>query len=139
MSLQWIRERMAVWDAGKQRIIGEAPVGTFDRRYAELGEGQVVPGEWWRVEEDGDIVGYGWLDSVWGDAEILLATATGCEGRGVGSFIVDNLKREAKERNLNYVYNIVRPSHPNAEATAAWLAKRGFKAAEDGSMLARAT
>lgn len=138
MSLEWIRERVAVWDADKLGIVGEAPTGTFDRRYRELTQGDVVPGEWWRVESDGNVVGYGWLDAVWGDAEILLATASGAEGKGVGSFIVDHLKHEAKRRGLNYLYNIVRPTHPNAAETTAWLEKRGFKAAEDGTLLARA-
>ena len=73
--LSWSKEESPRWDADKKRIVGSMPKGVFDVRYAELAEGDVVPGEWWRVEDDGAVVGFGWLDIVWGDAEILLATA----------------------------------------------------------------
>ncbi len=44
MGLQWIKESNPVWDEGKQRIVGKAPAGIFDRRYAELESDQLVPG-----------------------------------------------------------------------------------------------
>ncbi|MCA9608505.1 MAG: hypothetical protein KC619_23030, partial [Myxococcales bacterium] len=69
MTLSWIRERNAVWNADKARIVGRAPTGIFDTRYGSLAEGQLVPGEWWHVEEGGRTVAYGWLDVNWGDAE----------------------------------------------------------------------
>jgi N-acetylglutamate synthase-like GNAT family acetyltransferase len=138
MSLSWTRERSPIWDADKIRIVGEAKAGIFDTRYGELAEGAPVPGEWWRVERDGQAVGYGWLEVVWGDAEILLATAADARGQGVGAFALENLEREAKQRGLNYLYNVVRPTHPEAEGVTAWLTKRGFKATEDGRLL-RAT
>ena len=74
MTLRWIRETPAHWDANKARIVGGAPPGIFDTRYKTCKIGELVPGEWWRVEDDAAVVGYGWLDVVWGDAEILLAT-----------------------------------------------------------------
>lgn len=132
--LSWIKEDSPHWNEDKLRIVGEAPKGIFDRRYQELAEGDIVPGEWWRVEDDGKVVGYGWLDIVWGDAEILLATAPGAEGRGVGTFVLGELDRAAKARGVHYLYNIVRPTHPDAERVTKWLSKRGFADAEDGSM-----
>ncbi len=42
MGLQWINESNPVWDEGKQRIVGKAPAGIFDRRYAELESDQLV-------------------------------------------------------------------------------------------------
>lgn len=135
MAFQWISEKPAMWDAGKARIVGEAPGGVFDRRYRELNEGDMVPGEWWRVEEDGALVGYAWLDVVWGDAEILLATAPEARERGVGSFAVEQLEREARGRGVNYLYNVIRPAHPDRERLSAWLQKRGFRPSEDGSLL----
>lgn len=135
MSLEWIRESPAKWDESKERIVGNAPPGIFDRRYRELEKGEMVPGEWWRVESDGKVVGYGWLDVVWGDAEILLATEPESRGRGVGGFILGQLEKEARARGLNYVYNVVRPTHPQAKELTAWLEKRGFEASEDGSLM----
>ncbi len=133
--LSWVRERLPVWDADKARIVGGAPAGVFDTRYGELAEGAPVPGEWWRAEREGAAVGYGWLEVVWGDAEILLAAAPEARGQGVGSFVLQRLEEEAKARGLNYLYNVVRPTHPEGERVAAWLSERGFKASEDGRLL----
>jgi N-acetylglutamate synthase-like GNAT family acetyltransferase len=131
----WIRESPAHWDADKARIIGGAPVGAFDSRYRASPLGQLMAGEWWRVEDDGRVVGYGWLDAVWGDAEILLATDTEAQRHGVGTFILERLEDEAQSRGLNYLYNLVRPTHPRAAELSAWLEKRGFCPAEDGRLL----
>lgn len=138
MPLTWTRERAAVWDSDKQRIVGEAPKGVFDARYKELAKGALVPGEWWRVEDGKKVVGYGWLEVVWGDAEVLFAVAPDAREKGAGSFIVEHLGQEAKARGLRYLYNTVRVTHPERERITAWLTKRGFKAAEDGSLRALA-
>lgn len=135
MSLQWIHETPAKWDADKQRMIGDAPRGVFDRRFAECKVGELLPGEWWRVERDGKTVGYGWLDIVWGDAEVTLVSDPKARGSGVGSFILERLEQEAKRSGVNYVYNTVRASHPEKEDVTDWLRKRGFEASEDGSLL----
>src|SRR4051812_29710355 len=84
-----------------------------------------------RAERDGRVVGYGWLDDVWGDAEVLLAVDEGERGSGVGSFVMAQLEQEAAARGLNYVVNVVRDSHPARDAVTAWLEQRGFAAAED--------
>ncbi|MEM9379041.1 MAG: GNAT family N-acetyltransferase [Planctomycetota bacterium] len=134
MSLTWIREPHASWDAHKQAIIGTAPAGTFDARFAGLESGDALPNEWWRVEEDGAIVGYGWLDTVWGDAEIVLVTAEAARGRGVGAFVLEHLEREAQAHGLNYLYNTVRPTHPERDDVTAWLVRRGFGPSTDGTL-----
>jgi N-acetylglutamate synthase-like GNAT family acetyltransferase len=136
MALTWIRERAAVWDGDKQRIVGEAR-GIFDARYRELAPGALVPGEWWRVEDGKQVVGFGWLEVVWGDAEVLFAVAPDAREKGVGRFIVERLGEEARARGLRYLYNTVRPTHPERDAVTAWLVKRGFKLAEDGSLRAQ--
>ncbi len=132
--MEWIEERPARWDDDKRRIIGDAPTGVFDVRFSRLRAGDPVPGRWWRVERDGVTVGYGWLDVVWGDAEITLATETNAQNRGVGSFILEHLEDEAHKEGINYLYNTVRPTHPDRDAVTAWLQKRGFVASEDGSL-----
>jgi len=135
MSLRWIPESPARWDEPKQRIVGAAPTGMFDSRYSESIPGALIPGEWWRVEEDGEVVGYGWMDVTWGDAEILLATAPQAQGRGVGAFVLHGLEREARARGLNYLTNVVRPTHPDRSGITQFLEKRGFIASEDGRHL----
>ncbi|ACY12962.1 GNAT family N-acetyltransferase [Haliangium ochraceum] len=134
MALQWISESPAYWDQDKARIVGGAPAGIFDVRYQRCQPGDLLPASWWRVSSDGETVGYGWLDIVWGDAEILLATAPGAQGKGVGSFILDKLEEEALARGVNYLYNVVRPTHPQRDAIAAWLSARGFEESDDGSL-----
>ena len=136
MTLRWIHESPARWDEDKGRIVGEAPPGIFDSRYKDAKVGALVPGEWWRVvDDDGRVVGYGWLDIVWGDAEILLATDPAAQRRGVGSFILDHLDAEGRTHGVSYLYNMVRPTHPHAAAVIRWLEKHGFRAEEDGRLL----
>jgi N-acetylglutamate synthase-like GNAT family acetyltransferase len=135
MALKWIHENPATWDAGKARIVGRAPEGVFDARYAEAHEGDLIPGEWWRVEEEGRPIGYGWLDVNWGDAEISLCTDPELRSRGVGTYILHNLEAEAHARGLNHVYNVVRATHPDRERVAAWLDSRGFTRADDGRLM----
>ena len=135
MSLTWNAEKHAVWDANKRRIIGGAPPGIFDARFARLEEGDGLPCDWWRVDEDGRPVAYAWLDAVWGDAEVVLAVDEAARGHGVGTFALDHLEREARERGLNYLYNTVRPTHPERETVGAWFQERGFAGSEDGSLM----
>ena len=135
MSLSWVRESPALWDEGKKRIVGDAPAGIF----ALMGgrSGDVIPGDWWRVEEGGRTAGYGWMDTVWGDGEILLAVDPSARKRGVGAFILDRLDQEASVRGLNYLYNLVRPTHPDRSGITRWLVARGFAADSDGEVLRR--
>ncbi|MCA9623479.1 MAG: GNAT family N-acetyltransferase [Myxococcales bacterium] len=139
MTLTWIAEQGPTWDADKARIVGGAAAGIFDTRFERLKAGDPVPGQWWHVQDGDETVGYGWLDVVWGDAEITLATAPEAEAKGVGSFTLAELEKEARKQGINYLYNIVRPNHPKREEVTAWLKKRGFVASEDGSLFRVAT
>lgn len=135
MPLSWIAEQPALWDADKARLIGQSPAGIFDLRFQQREAGDLLPGDWWRAaDEKGRTLGYGWMDVVWGDAEILLVTAPDARGRGVGSFILEQLVAMARERGLHRVYNTVRPTHPQGAAISAWLVERGFRSAEDGTL-----
>ena len=72
-----------------------------------------------------------WLDVTrGGDTAILLAVASDAQGSGVGSFVLENLEREAASRGTNYVYNTVRDSHPDREAVHDWLLVRGYRGDE---------
>ena len=135
MSFAWVHENPPHWDANKAEIVGGAPDGIF--QLVGGSEGQLLPGEWWRVEDDGSVVGYGWMDCTWAAAEILLAVAANARTRGVGTFILDHLEREAASRGLNYMYNIVHPSHPDRKAVTRWLRERRFEKSHDDDQLVR--
>jgi GNAT superfamily N-acetyltransferase len=135
MSFDWIHEGSPRWDDGKARIIGAAPPGVFD--FGAFGPGDPVPGEWWRVEETGAVVAYGWIDTAWGDAEMLLAVDPERQGHGVGGFILNQLDREAAARGVNYLCNVVRPTHPDRERVTAWLQRHGFELSSDGLLRRR--
>jgi GNAT superfamily N-acetyltransferase len=86
------------------------------------------------VEQRGETVGYGWIDLVWGDAEILIATAPERKGQGVGTFIVERLVEEAEHQGVTRVCNVVRPDHPEAAKLTGWLTARGFREGADGRL-----
>lgn len=134
MAFRWVHENPPLWDAGKARVIGAAPDGVFslDRR-----DGAVLAGDWWRVEDDGEIIGYGQMDNNWGDAEVLLAVDPARQHTGVGTFILDRLEDEAIARGINYLYNVVPDSHPDRDGLTRWLQRRGFAASKEGRLLRR--
>lgn len=135
MGLKWIQESPPYWDADKASIVGDAGAGIFDPSLTEQKVGAMLPNDWWRAEEDGKTVGYGWMDITWGDAEILLAVDSGARGHGVGTFILERLAAEARERGLHYIYNVVSETHPLHAEVTAWLRARRFTASEDGKLL----
>jgi len=135
MELKWIHENPARWDKQKGAVIGSAPPGVFD--FSRYAEGELLPGDWWRAERAGRVVGYGWMDASWGDAEVLLAVRPEERGKGAGTFIMDRLEDEARMRGINQLYNVVPPAHPEPDALRAWLEKRRFRPSEDGSVLRR--
>jgi GNAT superfamily N-acetyltransferase len=135
MGLTWVREDTPVWDATKQSIVGGAPEGALEIPKLDLGA--LAPGEWFRAEDGGTTVGYGWMDCTWGDAEITLAVDPRRQGEGIGAFIVSHLEREAAARGVNYLYNAVRPTHPDRDRVTRWLESRGFAPSGDGLLKKR--
>lgn len=129
--LQWIREDTPRWDADKQRLFGPAELAATALRPPAAGA--PVADEWWHVtDESGQVVGYGWLDTEWGDAEITFLVAAGSRGRGIGEYIVDHLEAEAAARGVNYIYNVVPATSPDPAWVTGWLTARGFVAADGG-------
>lgn len=135
--MNWIAEVPATWDADKADVIGSVPEGCFPGlKNAE--EGQFLGAEWWRVERDGEVVGYGWMDAAWGWAPVLLAVRADVQGQGVGAYIVDQLEAEARKRGLHYLFNVVAATHPDPDGVKAWLQAHGFEpSASDETMLRR--
>ena len=65
----------------------------------------------------------------------LKATHPDAQGGGVGAFILERFEEEARARGLRYIYNTVRPTHPEAEKLTQWLTKHGFVPKEDGRLV----
>lgn len=130
MSFTWTKESPAYWDEGKQSVIGGVPEGVFNLATYEAGA--VIPGDWWRVELDGKPVAYGWLDVTWGDAEMTLAVHPDHQEKGCGSYILEQLQKEAANKGINYLYNTVLPTHPNEYDVTKWLKHRQFVEHDDG-------
>ena len=127
MALQWIKEDTPRWDADKQRLFGPEELAAAG--YEPPSPGSVVANEWWRVtDDDGTVVGYGWLDNAWGDAKITFVVGRSRRRAGTGGFIVDRLEAEAADRGLNYIYNVVPDTHPDPSGMTRWLTARGFVA-----------
>lgn len=134
-SLTWRREERATWDADVARVVGSAPPGVFD---LDATDGARLPGDWWSArDEDDRVLGYGWLDVEWGDAEVLLAVDPARSGRGVGAFVLAHLEQEAAARGVNYVYNTVPAVHPEHGQVSAWLEAHGYRAGESDELRKR--
>lgn len=133
----WVHEPDPRWDADRERVFSTVPPGVF--RAVVRPAGERLPGDWWRVLDGDRVVGYGWLDDVWGDAEILLAVEEGARGTGAGRFMLERLEDEAAARGLNYVMNVVHDTHPERDAVTAWFLAHGFAGTEDGQLRKRVT
>jgi N-acetylglutamate synthase-like GNAT family acetyltransferase len=133
--LSWAKDEDPHWDEDRQRVFATVPDGVFR---ADLGSpGERLSSDWWTVRDDDRVVGYGWLDDVWGDAEILLAVEAGARGTGAGAFALARLEEEAAARGLNYVVNVVRSTHPDREAVTGWFLAHGFTGTDDGRLRKR--
>lgn len=133
--MKWVHESTPVWDAQKSKIIGAAPEGSVPALPSV--SGALLPGDWWHVEHNGQIVGYGWMDIVWGDGEVLLVVRSDMQGTGVGTFIIEQLAREANKQGLNYIYNRIHSAHPQRSTVARWLGERSFTPDRDGERWSR--
>ncbi len=121
-------------DAAKKAFFERVPAGTVDLRPA----GDLLPGDWWRLEADGRTVGYGWMDVTWGDAQILLAVDPDAQRKGYGAAILDHLEAEARKQGLRYLFNTIPSGHPDPDGARAFLEAHGFTASTlHGEMLRR--
>ncbi|HEV7206831.1 MAG TPA: benzoate-CoA ligase family protein [Jatrophihabitans sp.] len=134
--LHWQREDAPRWDTHKQSVFGPTELASVG--LTAPAAGAAIADEWWQVVDDaGTILGYGWLDSEWGDAQISFLVVPDRRRAGVGGFIVGRLEREAAARGLNYIYNQVPPGHPDRAWMTAWLTARGFQESSQGDLRRR--
>jgi N-acetylglutamate synthase-like GNAT family acetyltransferase len=132
VQLRWVKDDDPRWDADRERVFAALGADVFPGLPRRTGDR--LPSDWWRVEDHGRVVGYGWLDDVWGDAEILLAVEEPARGTGAGAFALARLEDEAAARGLNYVVNVVRDTHPDRDAVTGWFLAHGFTGTEDGRL-----
>jgi GNAT superfamily N-acetyltransferase len=126
MALMWTKEDAPRWDADKRRLFDATALASVGM--SRHVDDSALPDEWWRATDDtGTVLGYGWLDAEWGDAQITFFVDAARRGAGIGSFILDRLDREAAARGLNYVYNVVPATHPDPDRMRDWLTARGFR------------
>ena len=130
--LRWVKDDDPRWDADRERVFATIGTHVFPGLARQMGE--QLPSDWWRVEDGGRVVAYGWLDDVWGNAEILLAVDESARGTGAGAFTLARLEDEAAARGLNYVVNVVRDTHPEREAVTRWFLAHGFSGTDDGRL-----
>ena len=133
--MDWVRETPARWDKTKADVLGELSPELFG--LGRPTEGDALADEWWRVEDDGEVLGYGRLDDTWGDAEILMLVAPERRASGIGSFILSRLEAEAAARDVNYIYNVVPQRHPDPESVTDFLTAHGFEPTEIGELRKR--
>ncbi|MEM7163949.1 MAG: GNAT family N-acetyltransferase [Planctomycetota bacterium] len=72
------------------------------------------------------------MDVTWGDAEMTLAVHPDHQKKGCGSYILEQLQKEAAGKGINYLYNTVRPTHPDEYDVTKWLKQRQFVEHDDG-------
>jgi GNAT superfamily N-acetyltransferase len=130
--LRWVKDDDPRWDADRERVFATIGTDVFPGLARQMGDR--LPSDWWRVEDGGRVVAYGWLDDVWGNAEILLAVDESARGTGAGAFALARLEGEAAARGLNYVVNVVRDTHPQREAVTRWFLAHGFSGTDDGRL-----
>jgi N-acetylglutamate synthase-like GNAT family acetyltransferase len=135
--LRWVKDDDPRWDADRERVFASVPEGVF--RAEDRTAGEPLSSDWWRIEDGDRVVGYGWLDDVWGDAEILLAVEESARGTGAGAFALARLEEEAAARGLNYVMNVVRATHPDRAVVTEWFTAHGFAGTDDGRLRKRVT
>jgi GNAT superfamily N-acetyltransferase len=131
--MRWVKEDVPHWDADKRRLFDDAALRSvgMDRPADDTS----LADEWWRaVADDGTVVGYGWLDSEWGDAQITFFVDPAHRGEGVGVFVLDRLEDEARKRGLNYIYNVVPDTHPDRAWMTGWLEQHGLRESSQGDL-----
>lgn len=133
MGFTWTKETRPRWDADKQAAFDAVALASVGMK-APTSDAAIAD-EWWRVADDvGNLIGYGWLDSEWGDAQIAFFVTPRARGNGAGEFILNRLEAEAAARGLNYIYNVIPAGHPDPQWMTYWLTQHGFYPSPHGDL-----
>jgi GNAT superfamily N-acetyltransferase len=113
------------WDIEKETIFDKIEKGTFE--FCNLEIGITLDQDWWKlVDYNERVLGFGWINYEQGDFEISLAVNEDSKGIGLGSFIVKELERIAKEQGFNETVAIIKQSNPNSSKIVEWFYKKGY-------------
>jgi predicted acetyltransferase len=74
----------------------------------------------------GEILGYGWLADLQGEAEVSVVATV--KGKGYGTKTLHNLEKEAKKLGYNRIVAVVQPENPCARDVLNWLFNNGYHA-----------
>ena len=120
-------EDKPLWDDTKRRFIVEESPGAF--RILSPCLGAQLSGHWWRVELDGDTVGYAWLSiEEEGVAELSVAIGKHFRSQRVGRTVLGELEREAAQLGFKRVIGVVQSENPQQEKILSWLFDEGYSA-----------
>ncbi|MEH7515107.1 GNAT family N-acetyltransferase [Gottfriedia acidiceleris] len=123
--MKLIKYEKSVWDIEKEIIFGKVEEGIFEFYNLELGN--ELNQEWWKLVGDNEeILGFGWINYKHGDFEFSLVVNQESRGYGIGSFIVEELERIAREKNFKEVLAIIKQSNPNSLKTMKWFYEKGY-------------
>ena len=132
--LRWVKDDDPRWDADRERVFATVPDGVF-RPSCPAAAASGCPATGGGSEAGRRVVGYGWLDDVWGDAEILLAVEDGARGTGAGAFALARLE-DGGGRARTELRGQRGPRHPSrprrSHRAGSW--RRGFAGTDDGRL-----
>jgi ribosomal protein S18 acetylase RimI-like enzyme len=121
--MDWIQEQPALWDETKQNILG-ANKGAFDIEHTQVG-GE-LDGVWFKLIDNNEIIGYGWIDLAYGNPEISIAVDSHKRFSGYGNTILRNLEEKALALGFSEVECIVRRKNADAINAIKWFHRNGF-------------
>lgn len=123
--MRLIKEENSMWDSEKKAIFENIETGTFDLNEFKLGNR--LGNEWWRiVNEDDDVLGFGWINYEDQDFEVSIAINSHSRGEGLGSFVLDKFEQIAKEKKYEQIVAIVKKTNPNSSMMIEWLYKKNY-------------
>ena len=123
--MKLIKDGESIWDIAKETIIGKVEEGTFEFYNLELGS--KLNQEWWKLVDDNErVLGFGWINYAHDEFEISLAVDEDSRGDGLGSFIVEEFERIAKEKGFNETLAIIKHSNHNSLKMVEWFYQKGY-------------
>lgn len=126
------REENAIWDADKQRIIGQYP-NSFEI-LSILGDKISEKIVYYICMEKNKVVGYGWIytsDDTADTKEISIAVDCNLKGKGYGTNILEHLENCINSKQIKA---IIAASNPMAVQVYNWLYKNRYKSDVPGEV-----
>lgn len=125
MPVQLEREENAVWDEPKASLFGR-PHLSERFAFGEIRPSDPLPPEqtWFKIKEDGEFRGYGWLIVNGDETEIEICVDE--PRKGVGTAALSLLEEAASDAGASTLCAVIRPSNSEAEWMVPWLESHGY-------------